>query len=216
MAYSTALFFIAGVAVVMEVYCLLALQFCEGEDLMSLYWSTWTMLQLGSEIAVLGVVLALYHALTDIRHPKWALALGTPVLVVAGFGHLFPILAKKAHLKFKFHRAERRRSRSGSQSDLTNQKTTSSSATSIKQEVEERSRANSTAPTAQAPRAQLLQLSSRASPCVVTFEIDVGGHDDVVSKWPSFLGIRDGKALIQATVRREHGEDYDVEAQRPA
>lgn len=68
-AYTFALFLVAGVAVVIEVFALLALQFCDGEDLMSLYWSTWTMLQLGAEIAILGVVLALYHALFDIKHP---------------------------------------------------------------------------------------------------------------------------------------------------
>lgn len=67
--YSAGLFLVAGVAVVIEVFTLLALQFCDGEDLMSLYWSTWTMLQLGAEIAILGVVLALFHALCDIQHP---------------------------------------------------------------------------------------------------------------------------------------------------
>jgi hypothetical protein len=69
LAYTGGLFLVAAVALVMEVFCLLALQFCDGEDLMSLYWSTWTMLQLGSEIAVLGIVLAFYHALFDIKHP---------------------------------------------------------------------------------------------------------------------------------------------------
>lgn len=67
--YTGSLFLVAAVAIVMEVFTLLALQFCDGEDLMSLYWSTWTMLQLGSEIAILGVALAFYHALFDIKHP---------------------------------------------------------------------------------------------------------------------------------------------------
>lgn len=53
----------------MEVYTLLALQFCDGEDLMSLYWSTWTMIQLGSLIAMVGVILAMIHTLRDKRHP---------------------------------------------------------------------------------------------------------------------------------------------------
>lgn len=65
----TGLFLLAAVFLVMEVFALLALQFCDGEDLMSLYWSTWTMLQLGSEIAILGIVLALWHHLCDVRHP---------------------------------------------------------------------------------------------------------------------------------------------------
>ncbi|KAF3360371.1 hypothetical protein HYQ45_007798 [Verticillium longisporum] len=72
------------VTVVMEVFALLALQFCDGEDLMSLYWSTWTMIQVGSLIAVCGIVLALMHTLRERKNPPWALALGTPVLVVAG------------------------------------------------------------------------------------------------------------------------------------
>jgi hypothetical protein len=69
LAWSLILFLIAGVLVVIEVFCLLGLQFCDGEDLMSLYWSTWTMLQLGAEIAILGIVLALYHSLVDAEHP---------------------------------------------------------------------------------------------------------------------------------------------------
>ena len=95
----------------MEVYTLLALEFCDGEDLMSLYWSTWTMLQVGSLIAVVGIILALCLTIRDKKHPlvdtpaslpnfihglgwnltyydrPWALALGTPVLVIAGSFH---------------------------------------------------------------------------------------------------------------------------------
>lgn len=69
LAYSTALFSLSSVMVVIEVFCLLALQFCDGEDLMSLYWATWTMLQMGAEIAILGIVLALWHQICDIRQP---------------------------------------------------------------------------------------------------------------------------------------------------
>lgn len=68
----------------MEIFALMALQFCDGEDLMSLYWSTFTMIQIGSLIAVSGIILAMLHTLRDHKHPPWALALGTPVLVVAG------------------------------------------------------------------------------------------------------------------------------------
>lgn len=57
------------VIVVMEAYTLLALQFCDGEDLMSLYWSTWTMIQIGSLIAIVGVILAMFHTLRNKRHP---------------------------------------------------------------------------------------------------------------------------------------------------
>ena len=53
----------------MEAYALLALQFCDGEDLMSLYWSTWTMIQVGSLIAMVGIILAMLHSLKNSRHP---------------------------------------------------------------------------------------------------------------------------------------------------
>ncbi|ETS87357.1 hypothetical protein PFICI_01185 [Pestalotiopsis fici W106-1] len=202
MVYTTILFLVAGVAVVMEVFSLLALQFCDGEDLMSLYWSTWTMLQLGAEIAILGVDLALYHALFDIKHPKWALALGTPVLVVAGFGHVIPILFRKAARKLKRKHEETRMSRRNSK-DLMTEKTNTSSAASIKPEVEERSRANSTANGL---------MGQALAPPLITFEIDVGGNDDVIRKWPSFLRLENGKALIQASIRQD---SFDLEAQRP-
>lgn len=55
--------------VVMEVFTLMALQFCDGEDLMSLYWSTFTMIQVGSLIAVCGVILALVHQLRQRKNP---------------------------------------------------------------------------------------------------------------------------------------------------
>ncbi|EMR69851.1 hypothetical protein UCREL1_3127 [Eutypa lata UCREL1] len=69
LAVCTVIFLVTAVFCVIEVYALLALQFCDGEDLMSLFWATWTMLQLGSEIAILGVVMALWHSLVEIRHP---------------------------------------------------------------------------------------------------------------------------------------------------
>ncbi|KAH6845259.1 hypothetical protein B0I37DRAFT_180455 [Chaetomium sp. MPI-CAGE-AT-0009] len=78
---------VSVVGVVMEVYALMALQFCDGEDLMSLYWSTWTMMQVGSVIAILGILLTIFNSLRGGKNPPWALALGTPILVVAGIGH---------------------------------------------------------------------------------------------------------------------------------
>lgn len=60
---------ISIVAIVMEVYALLALQFCDGEDLMSLYWSTWTMLQLGSLVAIAGIILAVFNNIRGNKNP---------------------------------------------------------------------------------------------------------------------------------------------------
>lgn len=136
---------------------------------------------------------------------RWALALGTPVLVVAGFGHVIPILFNKAAKKLKVKHRERRMSRSSSRSgsrDLSNEKTNESSATSIMPEAGQRSRASSAAP---------MPMRTNSLPRNITFEIDVAGNDEVISKWPSFVRIEDGKALIQATLRQE---DYDLESQR--
>ncbi|KAK3694081.1 hypothetical protein B0T22DRAFT_60908 [Podospora appendiculata] len=99
---------VSVVAVVMEVFALLALQFCDGEDLMSLYWSTWTMMQVGALIAILGILLSVFNGLRGNKNPPWALALGTPVLVVAGLGHAFNGAMRK--------RVKRVRSRSASAS----------------------------------------------------------------------------------------------------
>ena len=60
---------ISVVAVVMEVYALMALQFCDGEDLMPLYWSTWTMMQVGSLIAVFGILLSVSNSLRGRKNP---------------------------------------------------------------------------------------------------------------------------------------------------
>lgn len=80
---------VALVVVVLETFVIMALQFCDGEPLVSLYWATWTMLQVGGLIAIWGICLHIRHMTTGKRHPPWALALGTPVLVVAGLGHYF-------------------------------------------------------------------------------------------------------------------------------
>lgn len=60
---------VSVVAVVMEVFALMALQFCDGEDLMALYWSTWTVMQIGSLIAIFGVLLAVFHTIRGRKHP---------------------------------------------------------------------------------------------------------------------------------------------------
>lgn len=67
--WCTLLFLMSAAMLVVEVFLLMSLEFCDGEDLMSLYWSTWVMLQLGSEIAILGIVLALWHQVYNVRLP---------------------------------------------------------------------------------------------------------------------------------------------------
>jgi hypothetical protein len=51
-----------------------------------LYWGFWSVLQVGSNIAILGVMVQFWIVLGDHETPSWAVALGTPVLVVAALG----------------------------------------------------------------------------------------------------------------------------------
>ncbi|KLU84144.1 hypothetical protein MAPG_03189 [Magnaporthiopsis poae ATCC 64411] len=100
---------------VVEVFALLALQFCDGEDLMALYWATWTMLQFGSVIAIFGIILHIAMVLQGQDRPPWALALGTPVLVVAGIGNLINTALHKKTTKV-IQKTKSARSRSNSRS----------------------------------------------------------------------------------------------------
>jgi hypothetical protein len=76
------------VATVVEALAILAHQYCDGEDLTQFYWAFWSLISVGACIALIG--LAIYHiySLNDKDHPPWMIALGTPVLVIAGLGHL--------------------------------------------------------------------------------------------------------------------------------
>ncbi|KAL7627971.1 hypothetical protein AAE478_002167 [Parahypoxylon ruwenzoriense] len=179
LAWCTLLFLIAAVLLVIEVYALLALQFCDGEDLMALYWSTWTMLQLGSEIAILGIDMALWHHLCGVRLPLWALALGTPVLVVAGFGHVIQVALRIFYKRAKAHRRERK----ASTSEKVVIAASSSSGASVKP-----------------GRLQIDdQPGALEAGQAVYFTLDVG-DDERVRRWPCFVGMMaDGKSLVQAT-----------------
>ena len=44
------------------------------------------------------------------------------------------------------------------------------------------------------------------------FELDVGGNPGAVKHWPSFIRMNDGRALLQAVLRREDELDSDLEA----
>lgn len=52
------------------------------------------MLQVGSNIAIFGVMLQLWIALGNVKSPSWAVALGTPVLVFAALGWIFREIGK--------------------------------------------------------------------------------------------------------------------------
>jgi hypothetical protein len=84
------------VCTVFEVFALFSVEFCGGEDLMMLYWGFWSVLQVGSNIAILGVMLQFWIVLGDVETPSWAVALGTPVLVFAALGFVLKALWVKA------------------------------------------------------------------------------------------------------------------------
>ncbi|KAI1426392.1 hypothetical protein F5Y12DRAFT_794288 [Xylaria sp. FL1777] len=179
------IFLIAVVILAIEVYTLLAIQFCEQEDLISLYWATWTTLQLGSEIAILGVSLALWHHLWDMEHPLWALALGTPVLVVAGFGHLLSLVLRQF-----YHKAKAR-----SRSNKTRSTTASlkgpelSSHTTVEKIQVQSEKGVKSIPD--------LELGQK-----IYFAMDVG-DDERMQQWPCFVCVADGKAVVRMTAVSE-------------
>ncbi|KAI1263755.1 hypothetical protein F5Y18DRAFT_115596 [Xylariaceae sp. FL1019] len=184
------IFAITAVLLVIEVYALLALQFCSGEDLMSLYWATWTMLQLGSEIAILGVSLALWHHLWDFEHPLWALALGTPVLVVAGFGHVLALVARRFYKKAKTNMS----------SKGNNSVNSSDEEAEEGQSEKERRRGDSVA------KESFLENGQ-----TYFFTLDTGA-DKRVQQWPAFVGLADGKAVVRLTAIPDSSVSLPVEA----
>ena len=83
-------------AIVMEAFAALTVQFCYPEDLSFLYWSFWTLVQVGSVIAIFGITAAqVYSWVTDSQAPPWNVALGTPVLVIAGLCHMMDSAIRK-------------------------------------------------------------------------------------------------------------------------
>jgi hypothetical protein len=50
---------------------------------MQLYWGGWTLLQVGSSLAIFGVMLEMWIVLVNHESPHWSVGLGTPVLVSA-------------------------------------------------------------------------------------------------------------------------------------
>jgi hypothetical protein len=80
--------FFAAACDVFQVLAIIALQHCEHEDLLGLYWPLWTLLGLGSTVAMIGVVLNQLYGLLRHELPPYSVGMGTPVLVVAATVHL--------------------------------------------------------------------------------------------------------------------------------
>ncbi|KAK6865168.1 hypothetical protein PG990_005391 [Apiospora arundinis] len=213
------IFLVSAAVIVIETFCLLALQFCDGEDLMSLYWSTWTMMQIGSQIAIGGVVLALWHSLCNVKHPIWALAMGTPVLVVAGLGHVISLCLHRMYKKAKAkHRAHSTR---GTSINERSEKTDDEEKATANQEENSAGLTLGLDGDANADRRGSMNRNSQRPSLISTigdeerffFEIDVGANSEVIRQWPSFVSMSEGRALIQAVLMRP-ANDY-VDAARP-
>ncbi len=86
---------LSATATVFECFALFNIEYCDGEDLMQLYWGFWSVLQVGSIIAILGVMVQFWIVLGDVETPSWAVALGTPVLVFAALGFVFRAIWKE-------------------------------------------------------------------------------------------------------------------------
>lgn len=80
---------------VLECFAAFNIEYCHGEDLMMLYWGFWSILQVGSNIAILGVMLQFWIILDEMDTPSWAIALGTPVLVFAALGFVLKEVWKR-------------------------------------------------------------------------------------------------------------------------
>ncbi|TVY85529.1 hypothetical protein LSUE1_G000377, partial [Lachnellula suecica] len=98
---ATLCFVLAIICVVMECFALFNIQYCDGEDLMQLYWGFWSVLQVGSLIAIGGVMVQFWIVLGNHSNPSWAVALGTPVLVFAALGWIFRSLWKRFWARVK-------------------------------------------------------------------------------------------------------------------
>jgi hypothetical protein len=72
----------------------LHIEFCDNEDLIFFYWSFWTLIQVGSLIAILGISVNLCYGLGERQGPPWNVALGTPVLVIAALGHAWELACR--------------------------------------------------------------------------------------------------------------------------
>ncbi|ESZ92889.1 hypothetical protein SBOR_6717 [Sclerotinia borealis F-4128] len=87
-------FLLALISIILEVFAAFNIEYCDGEDLIQLYWGFWSILQVGSLIAILGVMLQFWIVLGNVQTPSWAVALGTPVLVFAALGYIFRHIGK--------------------------------------------------------------------------------------------------------------------------
>ncbi|EHK97782.1 hypothetical protein M7I_6443 [Glarea lozoyensis 74030] len=94
-------FVLSFVCIVFECFALFNIEFCDGEDLTQMYWGFWSILQVGSLIAIGGVLLQFWIILSGVGTPPWAVALGTPVLVFAALGWMFKHISDAFWARFR-------------------------------------------------------------------------------------------------------------------
>ncbi len=80
-------FIISATSVFMQCLAMNNLQFCSGEDFMYFYTSLLGTLSIGATIAILGVCVHQFCGLWDLKHPVWAVGLGTPVSLICAIAH---------------------------------------------------------------------------------------------------------------------------------
>jgi hypothetical protein len=92
---------------VFQVLAIISLQHCWHEDLLGLYWPLWTLLGLGSTVAMLGVVVNQIYGLLEHELPCFSVGMGTPVLVVCAIVHLLWSMASKKINERRSQRSDR-------------------------------------------------------------------------------------------------------------
>jgi uncharacterized BrkB/YihY/UPF0761 family membrane protein len=82
-----AAFLVIG-CVIFEAFAGCALTYCSKHKLIWFYWGMWTLTQVGSLIAIIGVAVHQWACLGEHSTPPWNVALGTPILVITGIAHI--------------------------------------------------------------------------------------------------------------------------------
>ncbi|KAF5870119.1 uncharacterized protein Bfra_010265 [Botrytis fragariae] len=85
---------VAITCTVFEAFAASTLIFCHQLDMVFLYWSFWTLLQVGSTIAILGIGLAQLWSYLGRESLPVNVAIGTPVLIIAWLGVALEYLCK--------------------------------------------------------------------------------------------------------------------------
>lgn len=87
-------FIVALFCTVFEAFAAFSLGFCHKSDMAFLYSSFWKLLQVGSTIAIFGIVLAQLWSFMGRESLPVNVAIGTPVLIIAWLGVAFEYLFK--------------------------------------------------------------------------------------------------------------------------